>query len=122
MPVRSIVQRWQDYTGKKAVLDGEDRTFDDLKPAMSPSRRRPPDAVAVYVLRGSGQRHRGGCQLAGHLNGNARNPKNTTAMRVRKVPKNVTKIAISTSSGAITLGRVRRKSENAKLQSNGTSA
>ena len=26
-----IVQRWQDYTGNKAVLDGEDRTFDDLK-------------------------------------------------------------------------------------------
>ena len=26
-----IVQRWQDYTGKKAVLDGEDRIFDDLK-------------------------------------------------------------------------------------------
>ena len=28
-----IVQRWQDYTGKKAVLDGEDRTFEDLKSA-----------------------------------------------------------------------------------------
>jgi DNA modification methylase len=28
-----IVQRWQDYTGNKAVLDGEDRTFDDLKVA-----------------------------------------------------------------------------------------
>ena len=26
-----IVQRWQDYTGNKAVLDGEDRTFDDLQ-------------------------------------------------------------------------------------------
>ena len=26
-----IVTRWQDYTGQKAVLDGEDRTFDDLK-------------------------------------------------------------------------------------------
>jgi DNA modification methylase len=26
-----IVQRWQDYTGNKAVLDGEERTFDDLK-------------------------------------------------------------------------------------------
>ena len=25
-----IVQRWQDYTGKKAVLDGEDRTFEDI--------------------------------------------------------------------------------------------
>ena len=122
MPVRSIVQRWQDYTGKKAVLDGEDRTFDDLKPAMSPSRRRPPDAVAVYVLRGSGQRHRGGCQFAGHLNGNARNPQNTTAIRVRKAPKNVTKIAIPTSSGSRTLGRLRRKSENAKPQSSGTSA
>ena len=22
-----IVQRWQDYTGNEAVLDGEDRTF-----------------------------------------------------------------------------------------------
>ena len=28
-----IVIRWQDYSGKKAVLDGEDRTFDDLKSA-----------------------------------------------------------------------------------------
>jgi len=26
-----IVTRWQDYSGDKAVLDGEDRTFDDLK-------------------------------------------------------------------------------------------
>ena len=26
-----IVQRWQDYTGNKAVLDGEDRTFEDLR-------------------------------------------------------------------------------------------
>ena len=34
-----IVQRWQDYTGKKAVLDGEDRTFDDLKPAMRPKSK-----------------------------------------------------------------------------------
>ncbi|HUT42313.1 MAG TPA: DNA methyltransferase [Gammaproteobacteria bacterium] len=25
------VQRWQDFTGEVAVLDGEDRTFDDLK-------------------------------------------------------------------------------------------
>ena len=33
MTVRSIVQRWQDYTGKKAVLDGEDRTYDDLRVA-----------------------------------------------------------------------------------------
>jgi DNA modification methylase len=32
-----IVQRWQDYTGNKAVLDGEDRTFDDLK--ASPGKR-----------------------------------------------------------------------------------
>ncbi len=28
-----IVQRWQDYTGKKAVLDGEDWTFEDIKGA-----------------------------------------------------------------------------------------
>ena len=28
-----IVTRWQDYSCKKAVLDGEDRTFDDLKSA-----------------------------------------------------------------------------------------
>jgi len=28
-----IVQRWQEYNGKKAVLDGEDRTFEDLKSA-----------------------------------------------------------------------------------------
>jgi hypothetical protein len=26
-----IVQRWQDYTGNKAVLDGEDLTFDVIK-------------------------------------------------------------------------------------------
>jgi DNA modification methylase len=26
-----IVQRWQDYTGNSAVLDGDERTFDDLK-------------------------------------------------------------------------------------------
>ena len=25
-----IVQRWQDYTGDKAVLDGEDWTFEDI--------------------------------------------------------------------------------------------
>jgi DNA modification methylase len=30
-----IVQRWQDYTGNNAVLDGEDRTFDDLKAARA---------------------------------------------------------------------------------------
>ncbi len=26
-----IVTRWQDYTGNEAVLDGEDRTFEDIK-------------------------------------------------------------------------------------------
>jgi DNA modification methylase len=26
-----IVQRWQDYTGNKAVLDGADKTFSDMK-------------------------------------------------------------------------------------------
>jgi hypothetical protein len=25
-----IVQRWQDYTGKQAVLDGDGRTFDEI--------------------------------------------------------------------------------------------
>jgi len=30
------VQRWQDFTGEVAVLDGEDRTFDDLKAEISP--------------------------------------------------------------------------------------
>ena len=30
-----IVRRWQEYTGGTAVLDGEDRTFDDLKTARS---------------------------------------------------------------------------------------
>ena len=34
-----IVQRWQDYTGNKAVLDGEDRTFDDLKLARRPKSK-----------------------------------------------------------------------------------
>lgn len=28
-----IVTRWQDFSGKIAVLDGEERTFDDLKSA-----------------------------------------------------------------------------------------
>ena len=28
-----IVTRWQDYTGNKAVLDGEDRTLEDIKGA-----------------------------------------------------------------------------------------
>jgi DNA modification methylase len=30
-----IVKRWQEYAGGTAVLDGEDRTFDDLKTARS---------------------------------------------------------------------------------------
>ena len=34
-----IVQRWQDYTGNKAVLEGEDRTFDDLKVARKPKSK-----------------------------------------------------------------------------------
>jgi DNA modification methylase len=34
-----IVQRWQDYTGKTAMLDGEDRTFDDLKVARKPKSK-----------------------------------------------------------------------------------
>ena len=32
-----IVQRWQDYTGNKAVLDGEDRTFDEIRGARNAS-------------------------------------------------------------------------------------
>ena len=31
-----IVQRWQDYTGNTAVLDGEHRTFDELKAPRKP--------------------------------------------------------------------------------------
>jgi len=34
-----IVQRWQDYTGNKAVLDGQDQTFDDLKVARKPKSK-----------------------------------------------------------------------------------
>ena len=34
-----IVQRWQDYTGNKAVLEGGDRTFDDLKVARKPKSK-----------------------------------------------------------------------------------
>jgi DNA modification methylase len=34
-----IVQRWQDYTGNRAVLDGEERTFDDLKTARKPKSK-----------------------------------------------------------------------------------
>jgi DNA modification methylase len=36
-----IVQRWQDYTGNKAVLDGEERTFDDIREAGSDCGRQP---------------------------------------------------------------------------------
>jgi DNA modification methylase len=35
-----IVKRWQDYTGNKAVLDGEDRTFDDLRVARQPKLKK----------------------------------------------------------------------------------
>ncbi len=31
-----IVLRWQNYTGNKAVLDGEDRTSDDFKTERKP--------------------------------------------------------------------------------------
>ena len=34
-----IVRRWQDYTGNKAVLDGEDCTFDDLETARKPKSK-----------------------------------------------------------------------------------
>jgi DNA modification methylase len=34
-----IVQRWQDDTGNKAVLDAGDRTFDDLKVARKPKSK-----------------------------------------------------------------------------------
>jgi DNA modification methylase len=34
-----IVQRWQAYTGNKAVLDGQDQTFDDLKIARKPKSK-----------------------------------------------------------------------------------
>jgi len=34
-----IVKRWEDYTGEKAVLDGKDRTFDDLKIARKPKSK-----------------------------------------------------------------------------------
>ena len=30
-----IVKRWQDFSGNKSVLDGEDRTFDEIKEARS---------------------------------------------------------------------------------------
>jgi hypothetical protein len=39
-----IVQRWQDYTGNSAVLDGEDRTFDDLKAQRQKSSAATPSA------------------------------------------------------------------------------
>ena len=29
--VDMAVRRWQDYTGRKAVLDGDGRTFDEIK-------------------------------------------------------------------------------------------
>jgi DNA modification methylase len=34
-----IVTRWQNHTGKVAVLDGEDRTFDDLKTQRTGSQK-----------------------------------------------------------------------------------
>ena len=30
-----IVERWQNLTGQAAVLDGEERTFDDLRTARA---------------------------------------------------------------------------------------
>jgi DNA modification methylase len=39
-----IVQRWQDYTGNKVVLDGEDRIFDDLKAQRQKSSAATPSA------------------------------------------------------------------------------
>jgi DNA modification methylase len=39
------VERWQQFTGEPAVLEGEDRTFDDLKESRprceAPSRAEP---------------------------------------------------------------------------------
>jgi DNA modification methylase len=29
------VERWQQFSGERAVLDGEDRTFDDLRNARA---------------------------------------------------------------------------------------
>ena len=40
------IQRWQDFTGEAAVLEGEDRTFDDLKAAASICRMSQPDKSA----------------------------------------------------------------------------
>jgi DNA modification methylase len=42
-----IVQRWQDYTGNKAVLDGEDRTFDDLKIVRLKRTAEPSSALSA---------------------------------------------------------------------------
>jgi hypothetical protein len=30
-----IVERWQEFTGREAVLDGEERSFDDLRDARA---------------------------------------------------------------------------------------
>jgi hypothetical protein len=52
-----IVQRWQDYTGNKAVLDSEEHTFDDLRT----QRQVRPENTTEFVPEGS---RRNGIQRA----------------------------------------------------------
>ena len=40
-----IIQRWQNVSGQPAVLDGEDRTFDDLRDERAPGKDRAKDAA-----------------------------------------------------------------------------
>jgi DNA modification methylase len=47
-----IVRRWQQYTGKQAVLDGDGRTFDDIAEERGRSRREPKGGVIVPPLPG----------------------------------------------------------------------
>ena len=42
-----IVQRWQGYSGNKAVLDGEDRTYEDLRSARSKKGSNTPSGVGA---------------------------------------------------------------------------
>jgi len=44
-----ILRRWQDYTGKKAVLDGEGRTFEEVAAQRGKEKKAPPIEQAAPV-------------------------------------------------------------------------
>jgi hypothetical protein len=44
-----IVRRWQEYTGKAAVLDGDGRTFDAVAAERGKEKKAPPIDQAAPV-------------------------------------------------------------------------